>query len=58
MIYLVLTVYGALIDLDSAANFVPVNVADNILHLGLGLGMLTLGVMLGKDAARRSAATR
>jgi hypothetical protein len=58
VIYLVLTAYGALIDLDSAANFVPVNVADNLLHLGLGLGMITLGVVLGKDAARRFAATR
>jgi hypothetical protein len=57
-IYLVLTAYGALIDLDSAANFVPVNVADNLLHLGLGLGMITLGVVLGKDAARRPATTR
>jgi hypothetical protein len=55
VIYLVLTVYGAIIDLDSAANFVPVNVADNFLHLGLGLGMIILGVVLGKDA--RSTAT-
>jgi hypothetical protein len=55
VIYLVLTVYGAIIDLDGAANVVPVNVADNFLHLGLGLGMIILGVVLGKDA--RSTAT-
>lgn len=58
VIYLVLTVYGAVIDLDSAANFVPVNVADNLLHLGLGLGMITLGVVLGKNAARTPATPR
>lgn len=58
VIYLVLTVYGAVIDLDSAANFVPVNVADNLLHLGLGLGMITLGVILGKNAARTPATPR
>ncbi len=58
VIYLVLTVYGALIDPRSAANFVPVNVADNILHLGLGVAMIALGVVLGKDVARRATATR
>jgi hypothetical protein len=49
-VYLVLTAYGALIDLDSAVNFVPVNVADNFLHLGLGLAMIGLGLALGKQA--------
>src|SRR5919107_1634619 len=29
VIYIVLTIYGAVIDRSSAANFVPVNVADN-----------------------------
>ena len=28
-------------------NFVPVNDADNWLHLVLGLGMVALGVLLG-----------
>jgi hypothetical protein len=45
-IYLVLFIYGLLIDHDSAANFVPVNMADNWLHLVLGLGMIGLGVAL------------
>jgi hypothetical protein len=58
VIYLVLTAYGSFIDLDSAANFVPVNVADNVLHLGLGIAMITLGAVLGKDAARKTATTR
>ncbi len=46
-IYLVLWVYGLLISEESAANFVPVNGADNWLHLILGAGMLALGLLLG-----------
>ena len=52
-IYLVLFVYGLVINLDSAANFVPVNTADNYLHLVLGIAMIALGSVLGKD--RRTA---
>jgi hypothetical protein len=58
LIYLVLTVYGSVIDLDSNVNFVPVNVADNFLHLGLGMAMLGLGVVLGKQAAHDAIAAR
>jgi hypothetical protein len=58
VVYLVLTVYGSLIDLDSNVNFVPVNVADNLLHLVLGVAMIGLGVVLGKQAARTPAAAR
>lgn len=47
--YLVLTAYGFLIDLGSSANFVPVNTADNFLHLGLGVAMIGLGVALSRD---------
>jgi 4-hydroxybenzoate polyprenyltransferase len=47
-IYLVLTIYGLVIDHDSAANFVPVNSADNWLHLVLAIGMLGLGIVLGR----------
>jgi hypothetical protein len=46
IIYLALTVYGVLIDHDSAANFVPVNSADNWLHLVLGAGMVALGLVV------------
>ncbi|PWW63172.1 DUF4383 domain-containing protein [Actinokineospora spheciospongiae] len=45
-VYLVLWVYGLAIDHGSAANFVPVNSADNWLHLGLGVGMAVLGFAL------------
>jgi len=45
VIYLVLAIYGAVIDHHSGANFVPVNNADNWLHLGLGIGMIGLGMV-------------
>ncbi len=47
IIYLALFLYGLLIDHNSAANFVPVNTADNYLHLVLGIGMIALGALLG-----------
>ena len=54
VIYLALFLFGALFGHDEGgANFVPVNWADNILHLALGGGMIVLGVVLGKDVARR-----
>ena len=51
VIYLVLWLYGLVIDHESAANFVPVNSADNWLHFGLGVGMIVLGVVLGRRRA-------
>ncbi|MGY1503304.1 DUF4383 domain-containing protein [Streptomyces sp. QTS52] len=44
-IYLVLWLYGLFVGHDSAANFVPLNTADNRLHFGLGIGMITLGAL-------------
>ena len=44
VIFLVLTVYGFIIGQNSAANFVPVNTADDVLHLLLGIGMIALGL--------------
>ena len=46
IVYLVLWIYGLVIDQSSAANFVPVNNADNWLHLVLGVVMVGLGVAL------------
>lgn len=40
VVYLALWVYGLLIGHDSAANFVPLNTADNWLHLVLGVVMV------------------
>ena len=51
VIYLVLFVYGLLVGENSKANFVPVNSADNWLHLLLGAGMIAAGVLLSKDRA-------
>jgi Domain of unknown function (DUF4383) len=50
-IYLVLFLYGLLVGQNSAANFVPVNSADDILHLILGIGMIGLGVALSRRTA-------
>jgi len=46
IIYLVLFIYGLAVSQNSNANFVPVNTADDLLHLVLGLGMITLGAVL------------
>ena len=45
-VYLVLFLYGLLVGQESAANFVPLNTADDILHLLLAIGMIGLGVAL------------
>ena len=50
IVYLVLWVYGLLIDQGSNANFVPVNTADNWLHFLLGAAMVGLGVVLARSA--------
>jgi hypothetical protein len=49
VIYAVLWLYGVLIDQSSVANFVPVNTADNWLHLLLGVGMIGLGLLVGRE---------
>ncbi len=51
-IYLVLWLYGLVIDFNSAANFVPLNTADNWLHFVLGVGTIAAGVALGRDGTR------
>ncbi|WP_459076328.1 DUF4383 domain-containing protein [Streptomyces mangrovi] len=47
VIYLLLWIYGLIVDEDSGANFVPLNAADDWLHLVLGAGMIVLGAVLG-----------
>ena len=54
VIYLVLFIYGLVIDHGKDINFVPVNDADNWLHLVLGLGMVALGLALGREAHDRT----
>ena len=53
VVYLALWVYGLLVHEKSTnANFVPLNEADNWLHLGLGAVMLALGFGLGRQDTR------
>jgi ABC-type transport system involved in multi-copper enzyme maturation permease subunit len=40
VIYIVLFVYGIIVSAGSDANFVPINNADDWLHLVLGIGLL------------------
>ena len=48
VVYLVLFIYGLVSNHDSSANLVPVNDADNWLHLGLAVAMIALGAALGR----------
>ena len=49
VIYVVLWLYGLIINEASAANFIPVNTADNWLHLALAVAMIGLGLALGRQ---------
>ena len=50
--YLVLALYGAVTPQDSGWNFVPLDHDDDLLHLGLGLGMFGLGVLPERGSGR------
>ena len=50
-VYLVLWVIGLL----GAADWIPVNTADNWLHFGLGAGMIVLGLVASRGTARTPA---
>ena len=57
-IYLVLFLFGLFVaGKDIALNFVPLNGADNILHLLLGIAMIALGVILSKKDDHHSSVT-
>ncbi len=58
VIYLVLWLYGLIIGHDSPGNFVPVNSADNWLHLVLGLGMIALAILLSRNTGTARTTTR
>ncbi|MBP1240769.1 uncharacterized membrane protein YuzA (DUF378 family) [Frigoribacterium sp. PvP120] len=55
IVYAVLWIYGLVIDKESQANFVPLNSADDWLHFVLAIGMVALGVLLGRRGTTRSA---
>jgi arginine exporter protein ArgO len=48
LVYALLWLYGLAIDLSGPANVVPVNQADNWLHLVLAVAMIALGVLLSR----------
>ncbi|NII41733.1 ABC-type transport system involved in multi-copper enzyme maturation permease subunit [Curtobacterium flaccumfaciens] len=53
IVYAVLFIYGLFTaGMSSAANFVPLNVADNVLHLVLAVAMILLGIVLPRAGAR------
>ncbi|MEU4221244.1 DUF4383 domain-containing protein [Actinoplanes sp. NPDC026623] len=52
-VYLVLWLYGLVVGQETAANFVPLNPADDWLHLVLGIGMIALGLLTTRRAADR-----
>ena len=56
VIYLLLWIYGLLIDQDSGANFIPINTADNWLHFILGVGMVLVGFVTTRQRATRAPA--
>jgi hypothetical protein len=58
--YLALWVHGLVVDHDAAANFMPVNGADNWLHFGLGAAMVLLGLTLAgqRDPTKRRTKVR
>jgi len=55
LVYLVLFVYGAIWHGEKGSNWIPVNWADNILHLALGAGMVGIGIVLSRVVVRRAA---
>ncbi|MBE1514426.1 DUF4383 domain-containing protein [Nesterenkonia halotolerans] len=54
VVYLGLWLYGLIIDTDSVANFVPLNTADDWLHLGLGVTMIALSFLRRESRHARS----
>lgn len=49
IVYLVLWIYGLLVDKESVANFVPLNSGDDWLHLVLGLTMVGLAILFRRN---------
>ena len=56
VVYALLWVYGLVVDHGGPANFVPVNTADNWLHVVLAISMIGLGVLLGRNVRTGAAA--
>ncbi|RKN69478.1 DUF4383 domain-containing protein [Microbacterium sp. CGR2] len=58
VIYLVVWVYGLIAVNNDQLNFLPVNDADNWLHLVLGVGMILLGLLVSRSSRTDRPGTR
>ncbi|RQN09967.1 DUF4383 domain-containing protein [Aeromicrobium camelliae] len=58
VIYGVLSIYGFVIDMQSEANFVPVNMADNWLHVILTIALLGGGLVASRQRRDRDRTVR
>lgn len=58
IIYLVLWLFGLIVAQESAANFVPLNAADNWLHLVLGAGLVALSFLHRRAGVRNDPLSR
>jgi hypothetical protein len=52
VVYLLIWLYGLFIDQGTSANFIPLNTADNGLHLSLGVVMIVLGFVLARGVGQ------
>jgi hypothetical protein len=57
IIYAVLFVYGLFIGAGDDANFVPINGADDVLHLVLAVGLLAAWFVSGREPAPAATTT-
>jgi Domain of unknown function (DUF4383) len=57
-VYLVLWIYGLVVDKGSQANFVPLDSADDWLHFALGVVMVAAGLLLRGRSARSAGVGR
>ena len=58
VVYLVVWIYGVVVDKGAQANFVPLNDADDWLHLVLGVGMIAAGLLARRADTGSAAGTR
>ncbi|RKO26210.1 DUF4383 domain-containing protein [Pseudarthrobacter phenanthrenivorans] len=50
-LYIVLAIFGLSVGVDSAANFLALNMLDNWTHLGLGIVMILAGWLFSRNMA-------
>ncbi len=55
-VYLLLFFFGLIVGADTAANFVPLNTADDVLHAALGVVMIALAGAFGPRSQEAAAA--